>query len=201
MKSKKATATVGRPRAFDVDEALDRALEVFWRRGYEGTSLTDLTGALGINRPSLYAAFGNKEELFKKALDRYVARGAAFRDAALAEPKIKDALDKFMRGMADALSDPKRPRGCLTVQGALACSDESAGVRETLCDRRAATEAAIKKRISRAISEKELSAEVDAGALASFFATVGHGMSVQASSGASRAELRRIADMSLRVLE
>lgn len=197
MKSKKATPTVGRPRAFDVDRALDRALEVFWRRGYEGTSLTDLTDALEINRPSLYAAFGNKEELFKKALERYVEQGEAMLAETLGEPKIRDAIEKLLRAFADSLSDPKKPRGCLTVQGALACSDESANVRDALCSSRAATQKKIEQRIARAIEEGELSAGTDAQELARFIATVTNGMSVQAIGGATRRELRAVAELAL----
>src|SRR5258706_8145264 len=102
----------GRPRAFDVDEALDRALDVFWRQGYEGTALSDLTAAMGINRPSLYAAFGNKEELFGKVLDRYVSGPAAYAAAALDAPRARDVVEKLVYGAIDLTTGPDTPTGC-----------------------------------------------------------------------------------------
>src|SRR5438094_9922303 len=116
MKAKRqAASTVGRPRAFDVDEALDQALKVFWRKGYEGTSLPDLTKAMGINRPSLYAAFGNKEELFRKALDRYAEGPAAYAAEALNEPTARAVAELLLEGSVNLLTDPRNPRGCLVV--------------------------------------------------------------------------------------
>src|SRR5713226_9446609 len=107
----------GRPRAFDIDEALDRALNVFWRKGYEGTSLPDLTRAMGINRPSLYAAFGNKSALFSKVLDRYAQGQACHVRDALAEPTARAVAEKLLSGTIDLLTDPGHPHGCLYVQG------------------------------------------------------------------------------------
>src|SRR6201993_1326600 len=114
---------VGRPRAFDIDKALDRALQVFWRKGYEGTSLSDLTKAMRINRPSLYAAFGNKEALFKKAIDRYVEGPGAFVRDSLAQPTARAVAERLLRGTIELATDSRNPRGCLIVQGALACGD------------------------------------------------------------------------------
>src|ERR687895_845688 len=96
-----ASRPAGRPREFDQDEALDTALEVFWRQGYEGTSLGELTVAMGINRPSLYAAFGNKEALFRKALDRYVDGPAAYTREALHEPSARAVVERLLRGAID----------------------------------------------------------------------------------------------------
>src|SRR5438046_5943942 len=122
MKStRQAASTVGRPRAFDADEALDQALTVFWRKGYEGASLPDLTRAMGINRPSLYAAFGNKEALFRKVLDRYAEGSAACVREALAEPTARSVVEQLLTSAAELFTDPRNPRGCLAVQGALAC--------------------------------------------------------------------------------
>src|SRR5947208_1855466 len=107
----------GRPRGFDADTTLDRAIEVFWRRGYEGASLGELTEAMGINKPSLYAAYGNKEELFRRAVARYAEGDMAYARAALAEPTAYRVIEKFLRDNADALTRPDRPSGCLSVQG------------------------------------------------------------------------------------
>ena len=189
---------LGRPRAFDADKALDRALDVFWRKGYEGATLPDLTEAMGINRPSLYAAFGNKEALFRKALERYVAGPAAYIRAALEEPTAREVAEALFYGAIALLSDPKNPRGCLAVQSALACGDEANAVRDELCARRRALELAIRRRFQKARALGDLPADVDPAALAGFAAAVTHGMSVQAAGGASRKELKRVADMALR---
>ena len=102
--------TKGRPREFNLDKALNRALKVFWRKGYEGTSLIDLTKAMNINRPSLYAAFGNKESLFRKVLDRYADGPAAYFRAALQAPTARAAVEQLLRGTVSGLTDPQPPR-------------------------------------------------------------------------------------------
>src|ERR1700754_1304145 len=102
---------IGRPREFDLDRALDHALEVFWRNGYEGTSIAELTEAMGINPPSLYAAFGSKEELFRKALDRYVGIREDFSREAFSAPNAREVVEKLLRGTADQLTDPQSPPG------------------------------------------------------------------------------------------
>src|SRR6059058_4084873 len=133
MKAKRqAASTVGRPRAFDVDEALDQALEVFWRKGYEGTSLPDLTRAMRINRPSLYAAFGNKEALFRKALDRYAQGPAAYIAEALEQPTARGVAERLLLRAADLMTQPRHPRGCLMVQAALSCDDAATPIRNEL---------------------------------------------------------------------
>src|SRR5579859_1340790 len=113
-----------RHREFDVDQALDGALDVFWRKGYEGTSMSDLTEAMGITRPSLYATFGNKEELFRKALDRYDSTCMAFTREAMKQPTARAVVDRLLHGFADAQTDPAHPSGCLGMNGALACSEQ-----------------------------------------------------------------------------
>ena len=189
----------GRPREFDCGEALDKALHVFWSRGYEGTSLTDLTEAMGISRPSLYAAFGNKEELFRRALDRYmeVAPGQIHR-RALAEPTARAVVERLLNGMAEALTDPKHPPGCLAVQGALSCGEAAESVKKALAARRAAGQAALCERFERAKTEGDLAPDSEPAALARYVATVTQGMSVQAAGGAKRAELLEVAAMALK---
>ena len=189
----------GRPRGFDAAEALDKALHVFWQRGYEGTSLSDLTEAMGINRPSLYAAFGNKEELFRRALDRYAEKGpGAVHRKALAEPTARAVVERFLKGVAEFLTDPKNPPGCLSVQGALSCGEAAESIKSELCRRRTAGECALRERFERAKAEGDLAAYADTAALARFIATVTQGMSVQVAGGASRADLLMVADMALK---
>src|ERR1700745_1218581 len=125
MKSETAPR-LGRPRAFDPDAALDRAMHVFWAKGYEGASLSDLTRAMRINRPSLYAAFGNKEQLFRKVLDRYMDGPVAWFGKALVAPKARDVVEQIFLGTARMAEDPRIPAGCLMVQGALPCGSASA---------------------------------------------------------------------------
>src|SRR5438045_699263 len=188
----------GRPRSFDTEKALDRALQVFWRKGYEGASLSDLTQAMGINRPSLYAAFGDKEMLFRKALDRYASGPAAYVSEALKESTARAAIERLLREAADSLTNPHNPPGCLMVQGALACGDGTKSVRQELILRRKQGEAAIRRRLQRAKSEGDLPRDSNPADLARFIMTVIHGMSVRATSGASRAELQRVVQTALR---
>lgn len=188
---------MGRPRAFDRDKALDQALHVFWQNGYEGASIADLTEAMGINPPSLYAAFGNKEALFREALDRYEARRDEIMAEAFAAPTAREAMTRLLEGAADRLSDKGKPRGCLMVQGALCGGEECESVQRDLAARRAGGEALIRERLKRAKREGDLPSDADPAALARFVSTVLQGMSVQASGGATRKELRAVADLAL----
>ena len=198
MKSKRQPGPAGRPRSFDLDQALDRALQVFWRKGYEGTSLADLTRAMGINRPSLYAAFGDKEALFRKALDRYAEGPAAYVRESLNEKTARGVAETLLRGTVDLLSDPRNPHGCLNVQGALVCGAAAEPIRRELTSRRAAGEAAIRRRLRRAKAESDLAPDADPADLACYIATVLHGLSVQAAGGANRAQLLRVIQTAMR---
>jgi AcrR family transcriptional regulator len=188
----------GRPREFDPDQALDRALEVFWRKGYEGASISELTEAMGINRPSLYAAFGNKEELFRKALDRYAQGPAAYTYEALEESTARAVVERLLREAADALTGPDNPHGCLGVQGALACGDAAASIKHELCMRQARWQAALQRRLERARREGDLADGADCADLARYIATVVQGMAVQAAGGATRHQLRKVTHLALR---
>jgi AcrR family transcriptional regulator len=186
----------GRPRAFDPDEALDRALEVFWRKGYETASMEDLTGAMGIHRPSLYAAFGNKEALYRKALDRYGERSAHFLEA-LREPTARGVAERLLRAAAEVQTGRSHPRGCFMVQ-ALSSGGAAEKVRKEICSRREEQEAALRRRLERARLEGDLPRGAEPADLALFLVAVIHGMAVQAAGGASRSSLRRIAETALR---
>jgi AcrR family transcriptional regulator len=189
---------MGRPREFDVDKALGSALQLFWRKGYEGASMSELTDVMGITRPSLYAAFGNKEDLFRKALDLYERHYMSFAKDSLQEPKVKAAMERLLKGYADVLTDPVHPPGCLGVNGALACSEAGTPIREELIARRALNEELVRARLERARSEGDLPTEENAADWARYVMSVGLGMAVKASSGASREELHRVVDFALR---
>jgi len=188
---------MGRPREFDPEKALEAALLQFWQKGYEGTSLADLTEAMGIAKPSLYACFGSKEELFRKALDSYQARYLAFVDAALAEPVARQAVERLLRSYADLLTREDLPHGCLGLNGAIACSPESEPVRQELIRRRCDAEAAIAARLVRAREEGDLPAETDPAALARYLMTVAQGLAIQAKGGATREMLDEVVDLAL----
>jgi AcrR family transcriptional regulator len=189
---------MGRPREFDVDKALDLALQVFWRKGYEGASMADLTETMGITKPSLYSAFGNKEELFRKALDRYVDGPGGYVQVALGKPAARAVVEHLLYGAADAVTDPDHPPGCLAVQGALSCGDAAESIKQELMSRRANGEEDLRKRFDRAIAEGDLPAGSDAADLARYISAILQGMAVQAAGGTSREQLRKIAEMALR---
>jgi len=192
----------GRPRAFAIDGALERALELFWRKGYEGTSLTDLTEAMGINRSSFYATFGSKEQLFQMVLDLYVNQGPPKETAAcLNEPTVKEVIAKYLRATADALTDPVHPPGCLTIRGAMACGEEAEPIRRELVARRVNAEKALQLRLEQAQRAGDLPEDVSPAALARYISTVVSGMSIQAANGVGRAELEEVIDLTLRVLQ
>lgn len=187
----------GRTRQFDVDEALDRALEVFWARGYEGATLPELTRAMGINRPSLYAAFGNKEELFRKALDRYLAGPQGFMAEALKEPPARAVAEAIFSGFIRMQRGRDRARGCLVVQGALACGEEAEPVRRELARLRQAAVTAFRERFERAVQDGDLPKGTDCAGLARYVATVLNGLAVQAASGATEKDLRLVSALAM----
>ena len=188
----------GRPREFDTEKALDIALLLFWKRGYEGTSLAALTESMGINTPSLYAAFGNKEELFKKVLDRYLEKPASYLPKALTHRTARGAAENLLNGAIDMVTNRRHPDGCLLVQGALASGPMTENMRAELSRRRASAEAAVRRRFERAIAEGDLPRDADAARLARYMITVIWGLSVEASGGATKAQLKEVADMALR---
>jgi AcrR family transcriptional regulator len=192
---------MGRPRGFDADQALDQAMEVFWRHGYEGATIAQLTDAMGINPPSLYAAFGSKEGLLKAALDRYSTRRAAVMEEIVAAPTAREVAERYLMRTADSHTDPANPPGCLLVQGGLACGVGSENVPFELAAHRAQTEAQLRDRFVQAKAEGDLTPTADAAALARYLSAVTAGMGVMASSGADREALRQVAVVSLKAFD
>jgi AcrR family transcriptional regulator len=197
MREKAIAAKLGRPRCFCEEAALDAAMRVFWAQGYEAASLTDLTEAMGISRPSLYAAFGDKEALFRKAMARYAEGPAAYLKEALEEPTARGVIEALLRGALTLLSDPTNPRGCLSVQGALAAGDDGAAVQDALAGWRRSGQAEIQKRLKRLKRAGDLPVDEDPAALAAYVATLIYGLAVQAASGAGRSEMERIVERTL----
>lgn len=187
----------GRPLAFNQEDALDKALTVFWSRGYEGTSMAELTAALGINKPSIYAVFGNKESLFRKALARYTSGPAAFVGEAMNEPTARQAIEKLLLQAVDFFSDKSTPNGCMIVQGALTCGQNASAIQQELIAYRGHFEGSLTKRFELAKVQGELAAIVSTKQMAKYIATIHQGMSVQATSGATREELLTVVEMAL----
>jgi AcrR family transcriptional regulator len=196
---KSGVQTRGRPRSFDSERALEQALRVFWQRGYAGTSLSDLTKAMRINRPSLYAAYGDKQTLFRKVLDRYAAERESYVQDALDQPTAREVARALLTGAAESMcGDSQHPAGCLLVQGGLATGTENEAIRQELVSRRRANEALICQRMERAKEEGDLAKNAKPAVLARYLAAVTQGMAVQAAGGASRAQLLEVATTALK---
>ena len=189
-------ATRGRPRTFDLDKALDSALKVFWRKGYEAASMPDLTRAMGINRPSLYAAFGNKQSLFCAALKRYGDLQRGKLAEALAAPTAREVARQILHDAVDRQTSGGNPRGCLHVRGSLSCGDSPA-IRRKLDASRAQLKRTLSDRFRRAVEEGDLPPHASPEDLTNYLMTVLQGLSVQSVGGASRAQLSNIADTAL----
>lgn len=195
-------APPGRPRSFDRAAALRRAMMVFWTRGYDGASLPELTSAMGIHSPSLYAAFGSKEGLFREALDLYgESEGSGLWDAISVAPSAREAIAELLRSSAAAFTRPQRPAGCMIALGELQATDANADVRRDLRRRRERGVAILRRRLERAVRDGELAARTDCEAVASFYATVQHGMSIRARDGASRDDLVAVGDSAMAAWE
>ncbi|MFC7330996.1 TetR/AcrR family transcriptional regulator [Marinactinospora rubrisoli] len=190
--------SVGRPRGFDTDEALERAMLVFWEHGYEGASLATLTAAMGISTTSMYTAFGNKEELFRRALERYTEGPSAYLDRALREPTALGTATAILAGTVRTTTGPARPRGCMGVQSALAASDSGQAVRDLLATWRNDGCSRLRRRFEQAVDDGDLPPQADPALLARYVTTLAFGIAVQAASGVSRAELQATADAALR---
>ncbi|UCM90323.1 TetR/AcrR family transcriptional regulator [Streptomyces marincola] len=189
----------GRPRSFDRDAALDRAMRTFWERGYEGASVAELTRVMGIGAPSMYAAFGDKRALFEECVSAYGERYGGFVARALAEePTAREAVARALREAAAEYTAPGRPRGCMIISAAVNYPDAAEDVAERLRVRRAGSVRAFENRIREDVEAGRLPAGTDARGLARFVATVVQGMSQQARDGADRETLETVADLALR---
>ena len=187
----------GRPRSFCKDEALDKAMTVFWRQGYEGASMADLTKAMGINPPSLYACYGSKEGLFNAVLERYDQRREAFMAAVLAKPVAAEVAQAYLLGVVEFAADTKggNPPGCLMVQGGISSGDTV--IPDTLARHRAEKEAMLRTRFEDARKSGDLPRTCDPAALARYLMVMANGISVQASAGATVQDLREVAAIAL----
>lgn len=172
-------------------------MKVFWRLGYEGASVSELTKAMGINSPSLYAAFGSKDQLFKAVLDHYDQRREACLAPVLGAPTARDTAERLLFGLIDFATDPEEPPGCLFLQGGLSCGVGTEAIPRELARRRAALEEALHKRFAVAQHTGELPRSADPAGLARYLCAVCNGISIQAASGASREQLREVAQLAL----
>jgi AcrR family transcriptional regulator len=191
-----ATKQRGRPRSFDRETALEKAMRVFWENGYEGTSVSELTREMGIGAPSLYAAFGDKRSLFEEAVRVYgTTHGSGPARALIEEPTARGAVARLLREAADEFTDPGHPHGCLVIHAATNCTTPE--VEQAMREQRGASLAAIESRLRQGVSAGELPERTDTAALARFVGAVFQGMSQQSRDGASRAELEAVVDLAM----
>ena len=186
----------GRPREFCVDDALAAALQVFWRKGFEGASLSELTGAMGISRPSLYACFGNKEALFRRALDLYETEKMAHMREALAEPTARAVAEHLLYGTLERQTSVCDPRGCLVI-ASMQCGDQAAAIRDEILKRGAAANDALIARFARAKEEGDLGGDADPEGLARLLYAVSNGLAIQAQNGATPEQLAALVQTAL----
>ena len=197
MKVAFSPACKGRPREFCVDQALAAALGVFWRRGYESASMAELTEAMGITKPSLYAAFGNKEALFRKALDLYEREKLGYMQDALDAPTAREVAERLLRGALAMQTEGGNPRGCLGVISSVACGIEAESIKAEVIARRASSHRALVERFERAQAEGELPDTIDAEGLSRYLLALLQGLSLQAGAGASCGQLEELVDTSM----
>lgn len=187
---------MGRPREFEIDDAIEKATALFWRNGYDGTSLSDLTNAIGISPPSFYFAFGSKEALFRKVIERYFTEQSKIVQAALRKPTPRAVVRHFLNGYVDMLTDPLHAPGCLAMNSSLPCAGGDP-LREWLAKLREETRRRFRDRFAEARGGAGVPARIDADSLARLVLTIAWGMAVEAQSGASRKDLRRTIALAL----
>ncbi|QDE32961.1 MULTISPECIES: TetR/AcrR family transcriptional regulator [Shewanella] len=190
-------ACVGRPRGFDIDLALEQALNVFWRNGYEGTSINELTEVMGIKKPSLYAAFGNKEQLFLKAIELYENRPDSLFNTAFKHEHIADVFRGLLFGAAAKFTDCSHPQGCALINSTLSCTEASESIKQAVMVRKGLHRQQLIARFEQAKDQDELNTNCQPEVLARFISILLQGMSIQASEGASIEELQQVASMAV----
>ena len=189
----------GRPRSFDRDDALDRAMREFWQRGYDSTSIAGLTEVMGINAPSLYSAFGDKRALFEAAIQRYMeTEGVVLWEGLEEAPTARKGLEQVLRVIATAYADPSTPRGCMVLSSATSLETADPDLQDALRLLRQVRRQTLEDRFRRAINDGERSADTDIGALARFFAATVQGLSAEARDGATHDDLQQIVTYALR---
>ena len=188
---------MARPRDFDEAEVLDRAIDVFWRHGYEGASMAELTKAMGLNSPSIYVAFGNKRGLFDAVLNRYRERRAAHKEYVLAGESAREVAERFLFGGIEWLVDPNEPRGCLLIQAGLSTGVNNEDIPRAIINQRSVTTALLTERLIRAQAEGDIPPSIDPASLARYLKMVFNGLALQAAEGVSEAELRESAERAL----
>jgi AcrR family transcriptional regulator len=196
MKSAKSGGR-GRPREFDTDKALDAAMRVFWEKGYDGASLSDLTRAMGISKPSMYHSLGNKEALFEKAMERYAEMRGVMLTKSFAAVNAREGINRLLRAAVEMFTEYKNPRGCLANQGISSCSTGSPGLRRDLEELRDSFELAMKERFDLAQETGELDSHISTKDLARYYSVVFQGLGLQAKGGGTRKELLRIVDLAI----
>lgn len=187
----------GRPRKFDKQQALDTALKLFWLHGYEGTSIALLAQEIGVNVPSLYAAFGNKEALFLQAVERYGQLNGSLYHDSLAKPTAREVARAILEGEVELVTRPEYPDGCLMVQSALVTSPESEKIRCMIAGMRGMAEGWMAERFRKAQAEGDLPAHADPEALACYIMTLNSGLAVQAKSGVGKEQLMRVVEIAM----
>jgi AcrR family transcriptional regulator len=187
----------GRPREFSCDEALDAATRVFWEKGYDGASLTDLTKAMGIKRTSMYWAFGNKEALYRKTMERYAETREKFMSKSLDGGTVREGMRRLLRGAVETYCDPKYPGGCYATKGLLTGSAVSAKMRKEIVKIREAVLLILQKRFERAVKDGELPSKTSPADLARFYAVVLQGLGLHAKVGGTKDDLERVAEVAM----
>lgn len=187
----------GRPRSFCVEQALAAAMRVFAAKGFEGASLSDLTEAMSINRPSLYAAFGNKEALFRQALDHYVHGVAEHVAECLAAPTAREGVERLLREGVAKWTDPEWPGLCFVTHMPLDDAGASIETRLHMAEKRAIVEQGLRRRIAQAVADGELPRSTVVDDLARFYFVLTQGLALQAQHGASAADLMTVVDVAM----
>jgi AcrR family transcriptional regulator len=197
---KTGNAKTGRPISFDKDAALEAAMLLFWERGYEGTSMADLTQAMGLNPSSIYAAFGDKHALFSLAVKRYRDSRAQYATRALEEPSLERVIRALFDNTVAFLTTPGHPPTCMTLAGAIGCSVDAMPARDLTKEIRKQNEAAMKERLLQARKSGELSKDINVEDYTRYLSSILAGLSIQAANGSTKAELKRTAQMALHYL-